>query len=69
MKTYLITEFDFLGYTFKQVYIKCRDGKIRNNFVASVSKKSCKSFRDKIKSLEIHKKTGGKINMIAEENV
>ncbi len=67
IKTYPITEFDFLGYTFKEVYIKCRDGKIRNNFVASVSKKSCKSFRDKIKSLEIHKKTGCKINMIAEE--
>lgn len=66
-KTYPITEFDFLGYTFKEVCIKCRDGKIRNNFVASVSKKSCKSFRDKIKSMEIHKKTGCKINMIAEE--
>lgn len=66
-KTYPITEFDFLGYTFKEVYIKCRDGKIRNNFVASVSKKSCKSFREKIRSMEIHKKTGCKINMIAEE--
>jgi group II intron reverse transcriptase/maturase len=66
-KVYPLTEFDFLGYTFKEVYIKCRDGKIRNNFVASVSKKSCKSFRDKIKSMEIHKKTGCKINMIAEE--
>jgi hypothetical protein len=68
-KIHPITEFDFLGYTFKEVYIKCRDGKIRNNFVASVSKKSCKSFRDKIKSMEIHKKTGCKIDMIAEEDV
>ena len=61
-----LTEFDFLGYTFKAVYIKCKDGKMRSNFIASVSKTSAKTFRDKIKSLEIHKKTGCKINMIAE---
>ena len=61
-----LTEFDFLGYTFKAVYIMCKDGKKRSNFIASVSKASAKTFRDKIKSLEIHKKTGCKINMIAE---
>ena len=61
-----LTEFDFLGYTFKAVYIKCKDVKMRSNFIASVSKTSAKTFRDKIKSLEIHKKTGCKINMIAE---
>ena len=61
-----LTEFDFLGYTFKAVYIKCKDGKMRSNLIASVSKTSAKTFRDKIKSLEIHKKTGCKINMIAE---
>ena len=37
-----------------------------SNFIASVSKMSAKTFRDKIKSLEIYKKTGCKINMIAE---
>lgn len=61
-----ITEFDFLGYTFKAVYIMCKDGKRRSNFIASVSKTSAKTFRDKIKSLEIYKKTGCKIDMIAE---
>lgn len=61
-----ITEFDFLGYTFKAVYIMCKDGKRRSNFIASVSKMSAKTFRNKIKSLEIYKKTGCKINMIAE---
>ena len=61
-----LTEFDFLGYTFKAVYIMCKDGKMRSNFIASVSKMSAKTFRDKIKSLEIHKKTGCKIDMIAE---
>ena len=60
------TEFDFLGYTFKAVYIKCRDGKIRNSFIASVSKTSSKNFREKIKAMEIHKKTGCKIDIIAE---
>lgn len=61
-----LTEFDFLGYTFKAVYVMCRDGKPRLNFIASVSKTSAKTFRDKIKKLEIHKKTGCKIDMIAE---
>jgi group II intron reverse transcriptase/maturase len=63
---YPITEFDFLGYTFKAMRIKCRDGKIRNNFICYVSKKSAKSFRDKIKMLEIHKRTGSTIQMISE---
>lgn len=66
-KEYPVTEFDFLGYTFKGVYIKRRDGKRCVNFIASVSKKSCKSFRDKIKSLEVHKSTGCNLNIIAEK--
>ena len=48
-----LTEFDSLGYTFKAVYIMCKDGKKRSDFIASVSKASAKTFRDKIKSLEI----------------
>ncbi|WP_279279296.1 group II intron maturase-specific domain-containing protein [Sporotomaculum syntrophicum] len=34
--------------------------------MASASKNSNKAFRDKIKTLEIHRKTGCKIDMIAE---
>ena len=47
-------------------YLKCKDGVIRNNFIATVSKTAAKGFRDKIKALEIHKKIGCKIDMIAE---
>ena len=65
-KDYPITQFDFLGYTYRAVYIKCRDGKLRNNFIASASQKSCKSLRNKIKELELHKMTGSNINIIAE---
>ena len=61
-----LTEFDFLGYTFKAVYIKCKDSKIRYNIIASVSKASSKNFREKIKAMEVHKKTGCKIDIIAE---
>lgn len=61
-----LTEFDFLGYTFKAVYIKCKNGKIRHNFIASVSKASSKNLREKIKAMEVHKKTGCKIDIIAE---
>ena len=65
-KEYELTEFDFLGYTFKGVFIKCRNGSIGTNFIASASKNSNKAFREKIKSLQIHRKTGCKIDIIAE---
>lgn len=60
------TEFVFLGYTFKGVFIKNRTGKVGINFIASASKKSNKGFRSKIKAMKIHKKTGCKIDIIAE---
>jgi len=56
----------FLGYTFKAMYIKCRDGKLRYNFIASVSKESAKGFRTKIKEMELHKRIGCKIDILAE---
>lgn len=59
-KEYQETGFDFLGYTFKGVFIKYRDGGMGINYIASASKKSHKAFRDKIRALEIHKKTGCK---------
>lgn len=65
-KEYPDMEFDFLGYTFKGVSIKYRTGGMGINYIASASKESNKAFRNKIKSLEIHKKTGCKIEMIAE---
>ena len=63
---YPITQFDFLGYTYKAVYIKCKDGKLRNNFIASASQKACKNLRDKIKELKLHKMSGSSINIIAQ---
>ncbi|MDF2858580.1 MAG: hypothetical protein K0Q87_4431 [Neobacillus sp.] len=64
-KEYSKNEFDFLGYTFKGVFIKYKNGSKGVNFIASASKNSNKAFREKIKSLEIHKKTGCKTDMIA----
>lgn len=64
-REYPVTEFDFLGYTFKRVYIKDRTGRCQLNFLSCVSKKSAKNFRDKIKAIELHKMTGRKIEMIA----
>ncbi|WP_294351501.1 group II intron reverse transcriptase/maturase [uncultured Clostridium sp.] len=63
---YSKTQFDFLGYTYKAVYIRCRDGKLRNNFIASASQKACKNLRDKIKGLKLHKMSGSSINIIAQ---
>lgn len=40
--------------------------RLQFNFLPSVSKKSTKSFRDKIKTMRIHSFTGRKIEIIAE---
>ncbi|MBQ9270638.1 MAG: hypothetical protein IJ206_14190, partial [Oscillospiraceae bacterium] len=64
--SYTCTEFDFLGYTFKGVFIKDKLGRLQKNFLASVSKKACQTLKDKIKAMEIHKRSGLKIDMIAE---
>lgn len=66
-REYENTEFDFLGYTFKRVYIIDRIGRLQWNFLASASKKAGKHFREKIKSLNLHKRSGAKIDMIAED--
>jgi group II intron reverse transcriptase/maturase len=65
-REYSVVEFDFLGYTFRKVLIKDRTGRLQLNFIASVSKKAEQTLKDKIKAMEIHKKTGSKIEMIAE---
>jgi len=63
---YPTTEFDFLGYTFKKVFMKDRTGRLQFNFIPSVSKKSAKALREKVKQMEIHLMSGSKIEMIAE---
>lgn len=65
-KEYPNTEFDFLGYTFRRIFIKDKLGRLQFNFLPSVSKKSAKAFRDKIKAIRLHSLTGSKIEMIAE---
>ena len=66
-KEYPNTEFDFLGYTFKRIFIKDRLGRLQFNFLPLVSKKSAKAFREKIKTMQIHRCTGSKIEMVAEK--
>ena len=65
-KVYSNTEFDFLGYTFRKVLIKDRLGRLQMNFIASVSKKAEQTLKEKVKTLQIHKRTGSKMEMIAE---
>ena len=65
-KEYPNTEFDFLGYTFRRVMIKDRLGRLQFNFIASVSRKAEQTLRDKVRAMELHKRTGSKIKMIAE---
>ena len=65
-RNYPNTKFDFLGYSFKSMFIKDRLNRLQLNFLPSVSGKSAKSFRDKLKELKIHSMTGSKIEMLAE---
>ena len=55
-----------MGYTCRRAFIKDTLGRLQFNFLPSVSKKSAKTFRDKIKAMRIHSFTGSKIEMIAE---
>jgi hypothetical protein len=66
IKEFPNNEFDFLGYTFRRMFIKDRTGRLQFNFLPSVSQKAAKSFREKIKAMEIHKHSGHTIGMIAE---
>ena len=65
-RDYGCTEFDFLGYTFRKTLIKDRLGRLQWNFLASASKKACQSLKDKIKAMELHRRSESKIEMIAE---
>lgn len=60
------TEFDFLGYTFRRLFIKDRLGRLRFNFLPAVSRKSCVNFRHKIKEMRLHKYVGLKVEQMAE---
>lgn len=63
---YPVTSFDFLGYTFEKRFIKDRTGRLQFNFLPAVSNQAVRSFRIKIKGLQIHKMTGSTIQMISQ---
>jgi group II intron reverse transcriptase/maturase len=60
------TSFDFLGYTFKSMYVK-GNYKMFDGFVPSAGKKAQKAFRDKIKRMKLHRKTTLTLNELARE--
>jgi group II intron reverse transcriptase/maturase len=59
-------KFDFLGYTFRGIYAKAKDGRQFMSFLPSVSRESEKFFRKKIKEMKIHRMTRTKIEDIAK---
>jgi len=65
-RDFSMTEFDFLGYTFRKVFIKDMSNRLYFNFLPLVSKKAAKAFRTRIKAMELHKYSGSTIDMIAE---
>lgn len=64
---YPVTQFDFLGYTFAPLFIVDRTGRGQVNFLARASKASCKSFRAKVKGMNLHSRAHSKIEMLAED--
>ena len=63
-----ITQFDFLGYTFrKRLVKKMSGGKLFLRFTPAVSKTSLNAMRDKIRKQRYGKKTEMSINEIAKE--
>ena len=64
---YVNTKFDFLGYTFGKVLLRDKLGRLQVNFIASVSSKARQNLRDKIKAMELHKRTEITVNMLAEQ--
>lgn len=65
-RSYDVTEFDFLGYTFRKRFIKDKLGRLLFNFLPAVSHKAAKSFREKIKEMQIHNLSGSTLTMVAE---
>lgn len=63
---YGCTEFVFLGYSFRKTLIKDKLGRLQWNFLPSVSKKACQTLKGKIRAMELHKRSGSKIEMITE---
>jgi group II intron reverse transcriptase/maturase len=65
-KKYPNTSFDFLGYTFRSRRVKTQ-GKIWTSFLPAVSRKSQASLREKIKALNVHRRTGLEIGGLAKK--
>jgi RNA-directed DNA polymerase len=66
-KDYENTEFEFLGYAFHKRFIKDKLGRLQFNFLPAVSPKSAKTFRAKVKDMNIRSRSGSKLEMLAED--
>jgi RNA-directed DNA polymerase len=65
---YPITQFDFLGFTFRKRYVKKKsDNTLFLSFTPAVSKQSLKAMKHKIKSKRYVKRTDMSIEEIAED--
>jgi len=66
-ENYEITEFDFLGFTFRPRQAKNRRGQYFVSFSPAISNKAEKSIRDVIRSWKIHTRTGSELSQLSEE--
>ena len=61
------TEFDFLGFTFRQRQAKNWKGQYFVSFSPAISRKAEKSIRETLRSWKIPTRTGSELSQIAEE--
>lgn len=64
---YMHTKFDFLGYTFRQRQIRTRKGKFKLRFNPSVSNKSKKKLREKLRNLKVKRMTNQTLTEVAKK--
>jgi len=63
---YEVTEFDFLGFTFKPRMVKDRRGKYSLGFTPAISKKAEMAIRDEMRSWKMHQMAGRRISDISK---
>jgi len=66
-QAFSITEFDFLGYTFRKRTSRTKKGKLFLSFSPAVSDKAKKSIRQTIRQWRIHLWSGATLSSIAKE--
>jgi len=59
-------EFDFLSFTFRSRFARCKDGSFFETFTPAISKKAEKAIRDTMRKWRIHRATRAELKELSE---